>query len=73
MTDVLHRRKEEESARLRLQQAVSQDETVLALRRKLEELELEHRLEHQRLKQTESKKVKTSKKNPTVSETHTAL
>lgn len=58
MTDLLQRRKEEESARLRLQQAVSQDETVLALRRKLEELELEH----QQLKQTESKKVKTSKK-----------
>lgn len=64
MTDLLQRRKEEENARLRLQQAVSQDETVLALRRKLEELELEHQLEHQRLKRTESKKVKTSKKNP---------
>ncbi|KAM9341281.1 cilia- and flagella-associated protein 99 [Symphorus nematophorus] len=49
-------RKEERKARLDFQQGVTQDETVLALQRKLEEKQQER----QRLKQTESKKAKTS-------------
>lgn len=54
MIDLVQCRKEERNARLHLQQTVTQDETVLALQRKLEEKQLER----QRLKQTESKKVK---------------
>ncbi|TKS86572.1 Cilia- and flagella-associated protein 99 [Collichthys lucidus] len=48
-------RKEESRARQRFQQAVSQDETVLALQRTLEE----KKQERQRLKQIKSKKAKT--------------
>lgn len=56
LIDLVQCRKEERNVRLRLQQTVTQDETVLALQRKLEEKQLERR----RLKQSESKKVKTS-------------
>lgn len=49
-------RKEERKARLRFQQAVTQDERVLALQKKLED----KKHERQRIKQTESKKAKTS-------------
>ncbi|XP_035530166.1 cilia- and flagella-associated protein 99 [Morone saxatilis] len=48
-------RKEERKTRLGFQQAVTQDETVLALQRKLEEKQRER----QRLKQIESKKART--------------
>ncbi|XP_044023302.1 cilia- and flagella-associated protein 99 isoform X2 [Siniperca chuatsi] len=50
-------RKGERKARLGFQQSVTQDMTVLALQRKLEE----KKHERQRLKQIESKKAKTSK------------
>ncbi|XP_039993513.1 cilia- and flagella-associated protein 99 [Xiphias gladius] len=49
-------RKEERKARLGFRQTVTQDETLLARQRKLEEKQQER----QRLKQTESSKVKTS-------------
>ncbi|XP_070777102.1 cilia- and flagella-associated protein 99 [Enoplosus armatus] len=49
-------RKEERKARLGFQQAVTQDETMLALQRKLEEKQHER----QTLKQTERKKAKSS-------------
>lgn len=48
-------RKEESRARQSFQQAVTQDETVLALQRTLEE----KKQERQRLKQIKSKKAKT--------------
>ncbi|XP_073343920.1 cilia- and flagella-associated protein 99 [Pagrus major] len=48
-------RKEERKARLSLQAKVTQDETVLALQKKLQEKQQEH----QRLKQTEGKKTNT--------------
>ncbi|KAG8013378.1 Cilia-and flagella-associated protein 99 [Nibea albiflora] len=48
-------RKEERRARMSFQQAVTQDETVLALQRKLEEKQQER----QRLKQIKSKKAKS--------------
>ncbi|XP_078031178.1 cilia- and flagella-associated protein 99 isoform X1 [Epinephelus lanceolatus] len=49
-------RREERKARLGFQQAASQDETVLALQKKLEEKQQER----QKLKQIESKRAKTS-------------
>ena len=56
MIVLAHCRKEERKVRQDFQQAVTQDETVLALQRKLEEKQQER----QRLKQTESKKARTS-------------
>ena len=55
------RKEEERKSRLTLQQRVAQDETLVTLQRQLEK----KRQERQRLKQTESKKAKTSEKTTT--------
>lgn len=59
-------RKEEMRARLSLQAKVTQDETVLALQKKLKEKQQEH----QRLKQAEGKKTKTPERPVGNSEIH---
>ncbi|KAG7238516.1 hypothetical protein INR49_030789 [Caranx melampygus] len=59
-------RKEEKKARLEVRQTVTQDETLLALQKKLEEKQQERR----RLKQTESNKTKTCEQAVRNTEAH---
>lgn len=62
-------RKEEKKARLEVRQTVTQDETLLALQKKLEEKQQERR----RLKQTESNKTKTCEQAATNTGTHSKV